>query len=1032
MLSKSWLMAVVGVMLMANSARAGTFGQVVVIGGEAADIALDEARGVLYVANFTANRIDVMSLDNHQIQTSINVPAQPSSISMSPDGHWLLAANYGNNTAPASATNALTLIDLTANNAKQTFALGNPPLGVAFGLDNRALVVTTQEFILFDPALGTTQVLQTITQVATNALPQPAQSFPGNIVQASVTASRDGTTIAGFGGTSPYLLFRYNVVSHAISGSFYTSSPAAGPRVVSLSDDGSLTSIAWWVMDANFITTAQYGNPAGLLNVGSHVIDSSRNLIYAQIPVSGTSATANTTPPVLLVVDSDNLTVRQQIKLPENLAGKSLLSADHNTMYSISDSGVMILPVGSFNSAPRVVASAQDLVFRGNLCVRSIISQTLDITDPGGGNTPFTISTTTSGINVSPSSGVTPATVTVSVDPNAFQAQKGTVTASLNISSNTAVNMPASVRVLINSEDPSQRGSFVNIPGTVVDILADPKRNVYYILRQDNNQVLIFNATNNTQTGTLRTCTTPRGMAITFDQQYLLVGCDNSHYMDWYDLDLLQAQPPIAFPGDYVQSVAASANAILVHLRSGTGGTPGLGQVDLASRTGTRLKSLGVYQNTLPPDTVLASSGNGSNILIASADGSVMLYDANVGSFTVSRKDFSSLGGAYAASSFNQYVVGTNILDGSGVPIGTLPGAAGSSSGFAFVNVSGYYTTAPNATSPGVIAQVNLSNGGLIQPTALVEAPLLGSTPAATTGTNTTNTTNCTGTTTTNCTTTTTLLFSPSIASVWTRSLAPLPSQTEIVSLSTSGLTVLPWNYSASVPTPKITSVVSAADGKSPIAPGGLIEVLGMNLSPTNVATNQMPLPTALANSCLTVNGQPVPIVFVSPNEINAQLPLQAVGNETFIVHTPGGTSDNFNVVIAPNAPAIFLTGVSGPDTNVPTLIRAANNLLVTDSNPVHRGDMLVIYLTGLGQTNPAVTAGQPSPSNPLATTVTPPIVTLGGQNLPVVFSGLSPGEIGVYQINVDVPGATPLGLSVPLTITQSGFSTTINVRVVS
>src|ERR1700719_2588571 len=75
MLSKSWLMAVVGVMLMANSARAGTFGQVVVIGGEAADIALDEARGVLYVANFTANRIDVMSLDNHQIQTSINVPA---------------------------------------------------------------------------------------------------------------------------------------------------------------------------------------------------------------------------------------------------------------------------------------------------------------------------------------------------------------------------------------------------------------------------------------------------------------------------------------------------------------------------------------------------------------------------------------------------------------------------------------------------------------------------------------------------------------------------------------------------------------------------------------------------------------------------------------------------------------------------------------------------------------------------------------------------------------------------------------------
>ena len=88
----------------------------------------------------------------------------------------------------------------------------------------------------------------------------------------------------------------------------------------------------------------------------------------------------------------------------------------------------------------------------------------------------------------------------------------------------------------------------MDIPGKVVDVLADPKRNVYYVLRQDKNQVLVFNAANNTQTATLRTCTTPTGMAITFDQQYLLVGCDNSHYMSVFDLDLLQAQPPIALP----------------------------------------------------------------------------------------------------------------------------------------------------------------------------------------------------------------------------------------------------------------------------------------------------------------------------------------------------------------------------------------------------------------------------------------------------------------------------------------------------
>jgi uncharacterized protein (TIGR03437 family) len=1039
MFPKSWKFALTGAVLMAGAAVAATFGQVVTIGGEAADIALDEGRGVLYIANFTANRIDVMSLANNQIQTSINVGSQPSSISMSPDGHWLLVAQYGNNTAPASSTNALTLIDLTANNAKQTFSLGNPPLGVAFGQDLKALVVTSTEFILFDPAVGTTQVLQTVAQVATNALPQPPASFPGNIVQASVATSRDGLTIAGFGGVSPYLLFRYTVANHTITSSFYVSSPPAGPRVMSLSDDGSLASMAWWVQDANFVTTSQFGNAAGLLNVGSSVIDSSRNLIYAQIPVSGTPATGNTNPPILLVVDSDNLTVEQQLQLPENLAGKSVLTGDHNTMYSISDSGVMVLPVGNLAASPRLAASAEDLVFRGNYCVRGVETQTLTITDPGGGSTPFTIASSTAGVTVSPSSGVTPAVVQVQVDPGKFQTQKGTVAASLTIGSTTAVNLPPSVRVLVNSQDPSQRGSFVDVPGAIVDLAADPKRNVYYVLRQDKNQVLVFNSANNTQTAALRTCTTPRGMAITFDQQYLLVGCDNSHYMSMFDLDTLQAQPPIAWPGDYVESVAVSSNAILAHLRSGTGNQPGIGQVDLVTRTGARLPSLGVYQNQLPLDTVLAASSNGSNILAAGSDGSILIYDANANSFTVSRKDFSSLGGAYAASNFGQYVAGNNLLDRSGVPMGTIPASLGSSSGFAFVNLGGYYTAAPNSSSPGVISQVDLSTGSLVQPTPMVEAPILGASPSSTSASSTTTSTT-TSSTTTNCasgsssanpTNCTALLFSPSVFSVWTRSLAPLPNQTAIVSLTTSGVTILPWTYAASVAPPQISKVVSAADGSSPVAPGGLISVLGSQLSPANLATTQIPVPTALANSCLTVNGQPMPVIFVSPSQINAQMPPQAEGDVTMVVHTPGGVSDNYNLTVLPNAPAIFLSGVAGPQTNLPTVVRMDNNLLATDSNPIHRGDSLAIYLTGLGQTNPAVQAGLPAPGDPLATALTAPDVQLGGQEVPVTYAGLAPGEVGVYQINVTVPGSVPQGLAVPLTISQGGFTTSINLRVI-
>lgn len=1064
MFRKTWIMAIMGAVLTAATALGATFGTVVPIGGQAADIALDEPRGVLYIANFSANQIDVMSLANNTIQTSINVDPNPSSISVSPDDHWLIVAHFGNNTS-GSQTNELTLIDLTANYSQQVIALGNPPLGVAFGADDNALVVTTNEFIQFNPTVGTTTTLQTIAQVATNAIPQPTATFPNQFAQASLAVSRDGYTIAGFGGTSPYLLFRYNVGTKVITSAFYVSSPPAGPRVVSLADDGSFATFAWWVADSNLVTSAQWGNPVGLLNVGSTVIDSSRSLIYAQIPPSGTPATANTNPPILMINDSDNLTVEDQLNLPENLAGKSVLTNDHNTMYAISDSGVTVLPVGNLASYPRLQASVQDIVFRGNFCNQGANSQTLVVSDPGGGSTPFTISSSVSGVSVSPSSGVTPAVVTVTVNAAAFASQKGTSTAALTISSSAAINLPKTVRVLINSQAPSQRGSFVDIPGTVADVLADPKRQVYYVLRQDVNQVLVYGESNNSLQSILRTCTTPTSMAITFDQQDLLVGCDNSHYMDVFDLDLLQAQTPINMGGDYAESIAASSNAILVMGRPGDGSQPGIDQVNMLTHSASRLPTLGNWTNQLSQDTVLSASSNGANILAAGADGSVLIYNAVAGTFVSSRHDFGSLGGAYAASNFSQFMVGNTLLDNSGVPHMALSTANGSSSGFSFVNQNGYFTTAPNSASPGVIEQVNTANGTAIQPTAMVEAPILSSVTAPSTGTNctTTTTTSSTGTmtvttcvtgnlqtvTTQSCTvsgSTTTCtsnsqtgtiaspsagLFARSYNSAFTRTLAPMPDQSEIVALTTSGFTVLPWAYAASVAAPQISSVVSAADGVSPAAPGGLVSIFGSQMNPTNLATSQIPLPTALANSCVTVNGQPMPLVFVSPTQINAQMPSEAVGAVTVNVYTPGGESNNFNITVQPTAPAVFMSGTAGPETNLPTIVRDANGQLVTDTNPIHRGDALTIYLTGLGETAPVVGDGLPAPVSPLAIVVQPPTVQLGGVNVPVTFAGLAPGQVGVGQINVTVPSSVPEGLNTPLTITQGGAVQSLSLRVI-
>jgi len=982
---------------------AGTFGKVVQIGGQSADLALDQTRGVMYVADFSGNRIDVMSLASNTVQTSINVAANPASISLSPDGHWLIVAHFGNNASPASPTNVVTLIDLTNHNAKQTFNLAYPPLGAAFGADGTALIVTTQQYLNFDPSTGAITLVDTIADVAAKTLPVPAGTPPSEITRASVAASADGRIIFGMGNATGAFTFTYDALAHAVlPGGVVLASGTLEPRVVSVNSKGTDSFAGWVMIDSNsvFINNLASGNVPG---VGTTVFDDKHGLIYSQMPIVAGEA------PTLQILANDNLTLIDRLNLPENTTGRAVMSADGNTMYAVSASGILVLPVGSLSSASRLAVSTPDLVFRGNFCNRSLASQTLSITDPGGNHTPFSIAPSGAGVTVSPATGVTPATVTVTVDPNAFAAATGTSAVTLTVSSSTAVNTSRTVRVLVNQAAPDQRGSFLDIPGTLVDVLADPIRARYYVLRGDNNSVLVFNSSNNTQIATLRTYNAPTSMAISLDGEYLYIGHSLSQALAVYDLNTFTQQPYIgteAGNGDTVRSIAVSTNAILATAVDYTGKGHVI-FVDPLTRTSSQPASLGNFENNINPDSVAAASSNASNVIIATSDGFTFLYDANVGSFTVSRNDFTALSGAYAASPFDQYVVGNNLLNASLVPIGTLESASGSPSGFAFVDLGAVRTTAPNSSSAGVVERVDLTSGAAITPTRMVEAPLLNTTLVSLSATGTT------------------------APSVFTRTLAPLADRTAIIALTTSGVTILPWNYDASVAPPVISAVVSAADGRSAPAPGGLISIYGSLLSPTNQATTQIPVPTALGNSCVTVNGQPMPLIFVSSSQINAQMPFQALGNVTVVLHTPGGVSDNFNLTVLPNSPAVFLSGVAGPQTNIPTVVRAINGLLVTDSDPVHIGDALTIYTTGLGLTTPQVSNGQPAPSSPLAFALTQPTVTLGNASVFVTYAGLAPGEVGVYQINVVIPGGVPLGFGVPLTISQGGVSFTTNVRVI-
>ncbi|MBM3787156.1 MAG: hypothetical protein FJW30_22595 [Acidobacteria bacterium] len=375
----------------------------------------------------------------------------------------------------------------------------------------------------------------------------------------------------------------------------------------------------------------------------------------------------------------------------------------------------------------------------------------------------------------------------------------------------------------------------------------------------------------------------------------------------------------------------------------------------------------------------------------------IPVYNANTNSFTVNRKETATVTGAYAASNFDQFVAGNVLLNASLVPVRQFETGSGSTTGFAFVDQLGLRTSAPNASSPGTIQRVNPASTTEAAPsTRMAEAPLIAET-----------------------------------ARPFLRTLAPLYSRQAIVSLTTSGFTVLPWAYDASVAPPRIDRIVNAADFNGNVAPGSLVSIMGGNLSPVNLVSNTTPLPTALGESCLTVNGVPVPMIFASSQQINAQLPYQIDGNVTMILRTPGGVSDNYNLTLLPAAPSIFRSGTAGPETGLPTIIRARNNELVTVSNPIRRDDVVMIFLAGMGNTTPAVQAGIPAGSGNTPTPVIPAKVQLGGHEMSVEFAGLAPGQIGVYQINARASRSTPTGFEIPLIVSQGGQSTEVNVRVI-
>ena len=120
-------------------------------------------------------------------------------------------------------------------------------------------------------------------------------------------------------------------------------------------------------------------------------------------------------------------------------------------------------------------------------------------------------------------------------------------------------------------------------------------------------------------------------------------------------------------------------------------------------------------------------------------------------------------------------------------------------------------------------------------------------------------------------------------------------------------------------------------------------------------------------------------------------------------------TSEAQPIGIAAVSPGIFTLNQEG--TGAGAIVRAADFQPVSDSDPTQGGEFLLIFCTGLGLVQPEVASGDVAPSaEPLARTVSLPMVNIAGIAADVTFSGLTPGFVGLYQVNLQVPLGVPLG----------------------
>ena len=971
--------------LLRGQSAAATFGKVIALGATPSDVILDQSRNRLYLVNTAANRIDIFSTTTNAVVGNIAVGQGPLAAAISMDNAWLYVTN--------GISLNVSVIDLTSGTfgtVTQTVTMPTQPQGVAVGSDGRALISTlgVNSLWIFDrlqvAGIQLTPVVTPPPPSTPTPLPSTTLATPTTKFLSKLSTVPSGQYIVGL--TNPTANLTYMFVYEVSSGTILRSRTVTGQStVLSLSPDGSRFMAGFTLYDVATLSILGQMNNANapfafnvpfntVANIGGSVFSPDGSTLFGAFNIAATSnPPAPSNSSTLLLSDPGNLAIRLGIRMPESIVAKMVVTSDGADAWSLSQSGLLYLPLSTLFTRPIIAPSATQVFLSQNPCNPGLAQGTISINNAGAGKLTFAVTTISPALTSSVSTGVAPGNITFTMEPGRITTvtrQAGTnliVIAGgasqqgqpfdVTLASNDAINIPPVIRVYMNYRNADQRGVIFPVPTTpnnspvvaslttqpaliggdmgLQDIVLDQNRNRIYISNAGYNRIEVFDTVNQIFLPPIKAGQLPGQMALSTDGNTLFVASTGSELIDQIDLILGKAVGKINFPP--LPRQAGGQTAALNYPQALAVGLDGL---EFVMSNGGQWKVVGGTAIPRAADTVtLQASGN--NLLPVSANTRITMLASPDFRNIITLASNGNNGTAYLYDAASEaYVASALLFGGTGNTIQGFFGPLSASPGQSFFTLGGLFTNNSltvigGSANPAVAASGSPALRNVVATAALDANSFVRLTTPLKTLITSVPTTDARPT-----------LELINIATGAPSLLGAAPENPRVTAFATnrfnmparsmvidgnnvayiitiSGLSVVPLTPGGAT-APQITARngVLNATGSTNLNIGGFINVTGTNLATTSTAS-VLPVPTVLGGSCVTFNDVALPLLQTSSGRIVAQIPNNvSAGSNVVQVRSIGTGLQSTPVVVTVLPPAGANNGTAAP----PGVVSGVNN----------------------------------------------------------------------------------------------------------